>query len=147
METSLVKKNIPKVWSTTSFKAFKLFFFTSCKYLEEPLGRKLSPGLPFFNYLSTSKRKIFLSLILVEIQKRKIVKCFAKVEILCDVSLRLLKIEYFFFLKSIDYQKNGRGNHIPMIDLGKSKKVTAVLKLSTQFSTNYLLEVKKIYVV
>ena len=43
MERALVKKNVSKVWSTPSFKALKnLHFFTSCKYLVEPLGRKLS---------------------------------------------------------------------------------------------------------
>ena len=37
------KKNVPKVWSSPSFKALKnVFFFTSSKYLVEPLGRKLS---------------------------------------------------------------------------------------------------------
>ena len=37
------------------------------------------------------------------------------------------------------------GYHIPLIDLGKSKKVTAVLKLKTQFSPKGLnqIEVKK----
>ena len=27
METSLVKKNVPKIWSTPSFKALNNFFF------------------------------------------------------------------------------------------------------------------------
>ena len=40
-----------------------------------------------------------------------------------------------FFLFAIDrLSKNSRGYHIIMIDLGKNKKVTAVLKLWTQFS-------------
>ena len=58
-----------------------------------------------------------------------IVKCFAKVKLLgCAVSLRLLKIEHFFVLRfNIDcYYKNIWGYRIPMIDLGKSKKVKAV---------------------
>ena len=38
-----------------------------------------------------------------------------------------------FYLKFIANNKN-RGYHIPMIDLGKSKEVTSVLKLYTQFS-------------
>ena len=38
METALVKKNVQKIWSTPSFKALKY----KSKYLEEPLGRKLS---------------------------------------------------------------------------------------------------------
>ena len=37
------KKNVPKVWSTPSFKALKnINILTSSKYLVEPLGRKLS---------------------------------------------------------------------------------------------------------
>ena len=40
---STSKKNVPKVWSTPTFKALKnVDFFTSSKYLVEPLGRKLS---------------------------------------------------------------------------------------------------------
>jgi hypothetical protein len=51
----------------------------------------------------------------------KIVKCFEKVELLgCAVSLRLLKIEQ---------SKYNRDYHITMINLGKSKEVTTVLKL------------------
>ena len=42
------------------------------------------------------------------------------------VSPRVFKIEHFFFLHSVDDKKNSRGYHIPMIDLGKSKKVTDV---------------------
>ena len=41
----------------------------------------------------------------------------------CAVSLRLLKIEIFFFLQLIA-DKNNKGYYIPNIDLGKSKKVT-----------------------
>ena len=40
------------------------------------------------------------------------------------------------FLKLIDNKKIERGYHIPMIDLGKFKEVTLVLKLKTQFSKN-----------
>ena len=44
METALVKKNVPYVWSTPSFKALKNVKknLTSSKYLVETLGRKLS---------------------------------------------------------------------------------------------------------
>ena len=45
-----------------------------------------------------------------------------------DISKRS-KDGTIFLLQSIDNQKNNRGYHIPMIDLGKCKKVTAVLKL------------------
>ena len=59
----------------------------------------------------------------MKIQKRQNIQSFPKVELFgWSVSLRLLKIEHFFFLQSIYNQKN-RGHHIPMIDLGKSKKV------------------------
>ena len=44
------------------------------------------------------------------------------------VSPRVLKIEHFYFLPLMANQKN-RGDHLAMIDLGKSKEVTAVLKL------------------
>ena len=72
----------------------------------------------FYLYYSWSYRNV------------KIVKCFAKVMLFgCAVSLRLLKLEHFFFLQLIANKKNNRGYHIPMIDLGESKKVTAVLKL------------------
>ena len=48
-------------------------------------------------------------------------------------------------LQSIDNQiiVGVTTHHLPMTDLGKSKKVTAVLKLG---STKYWLEVKKNYV-
>ena len=43
MERALVKRNVPKVWSTPSFKALKnVYIFTLGKYLVEPLGRKVS---------------------------------------------------------------------------------------------------------
>ena len=42
--------------------------------------------------------------------------------------LRLLKLEHFSFLQLIDNKKNV-GYHKPMIDLGGSKKLTAVSKL------------------
>ena len=46
----------------------------------------------------------------------------------CAVSIRSLK--NFFVLFAIDrLSKNNRGYHIPMLDLGKSKEVTVVLKL------------------
>ena len=65
----------------------------------------------------------------------KIVKCFANIELMgCAVSLRLLRIGHFFFLQLIANQKIKGVTNIPMIDLGKSKEVTAVLKLLTQFS-------------
>ena len=63
--------------------------------------------------------------------------------------LSVLLLKYFFFLLKVNTQRNidkniflqliankkmNRGYHIPMIDLRKSKKVTAVLKLCTQFS-------------
>ena len=47
----------------------------------------------------------------------------------CALSLRVLKIEHFFFLQLIDNKKITGGYHIPMINLGKCKEVTAVLKL------------------
>ena len=48
------------------------------------------------------------------------------------VSPRELKIEHFFFLQLIDNQKIAGGYHIKMIDLGKFKEVTTVLKLNFQ---------------
>ena len=60
------------------------------------------------------------------------------------VCISEIKIEHFFFLQSIDNQKIV-GHQIPMIDLGKSKKVTAVLKLNflPRGATEYLLDVKQ----
>jgi hypothetical protein len=51
------------------------------------------------------------------------------------VTPRVLKIEHFFVLQLIANKKNNRGYHIPMIDLGESEKVTAVLKLVLNFFT------------
>ena len=69
--------------------------------------------------------KNILSLIILEIKKRK-----RNRQMLCkDRDFRVSCISKIikdrtFFLFAID-----RGYHIPMIDLGKSKKVIAVLKL------------------
>ena len=57
----------------------------------------------FFDYLSIAKRKNVLSLILWKIQKRKNRQMLCKSR--CAVSLRLLKIEHFFFLQLIANQK------------------------------------------
>ena len=45
------------------------------------------------------------------------------------VSLRFLKIEHFFLFAIHSYSKNNRVYNILMIDLGKRKQVTAVLKI------------------
>ena len=42
----------------------------------------------------------------------------------CALSIRLLKIEKSFAIDSLS--KNNGGYHIPMINLGKSKEVSAV---------------------
>ena len=94
MEKALVKKNVPKVWSTPSFKALKKgHFLTSRKYLVEPLGRKLSLKCSIFNNLrDTDHEKI---------------STFAKHLTIFTffVSPKILKIEHFFFLESKDNQK------------------------------------------
>ena len=78
--------------------------------------------------LDTHKKKCFIFNTLGDTKTLKIIKCFAKVEPFgCAVSLTLLKIEHFFAIDS--KSKNDRGYRIPMINLGKSKEVTAVFKL------------------
>ena len=52
---------------------------------------------------------------------------------------KIIKDKHYFFLQLIAI-KNNRGYHIPMINLGKSEEVTAVLKLSTQFSTKRIFQ-------
>ena len=75
--------------------------------------------------LAINCKKNVLSLIHLEIQNLKIVKYFAKLKLLgCAVCLRLLQKENF----SIAIDK--RDYHIPMIYLGKSKEVTAVLNFN-----------------
>ena len=80
-------------------------------------------------YLSIAKRKNVLSVILLEIQKRKNTQmlCKSRAFRICCIS-KIIKDKTFFFLQLIANKKN-RSYHIPMIELGKNKKVTAVLKL------------------
>ena len=47
---------------------------------------------------------------------------------MCCIS-KIIKDRTFFLLQLIANQKNNIGYYIPMIDVGKSKEVTAVLKL------------------
>ena len=78
METTLVKKNVPKVWSTPSF-------LTSRKYLVEPLGFEfkvlkqlelfhfclnlsLVYGNPYYFFISYNLQKNALSLKILQIQ-------------------------------------------------------------------------------
>ena len=66
-------------------------------------------------------------LLLLELQKRK------NRQMLCEgLSFRMCCISKIIkartFLQLWAYKKNNRGYHIPMIDLGESKKVTSVLK-------------------
>jgi hypothetical protein len=52
---------------------------------------------------------------------------------MCCIS-KVIKDRTFFLFAIDSKSKDSRGYHIPMIDLGKRKKVTAVLKLLTKFS-------------
>jgi hypothetical protein len=74
------------------------------------------------------KKEKNLSLILLEIQKRKNLQMLCKGRAFWMVCIsEIIEDRTFFFLQSIDNQRKSRGHHIG--NLGKSKKVTAVLKL------------------
>ena len=71
------------------------------------LNRSLVYGDPyFFDYISIAKRTNVLSSIILEIQtiqKARLLESFEYFDVF--VSSRVLKIEHFFFLQSIDNQK------------------------------------------
>ena len=81
---------------------------------------------PIF-FISFQSKRNFLSIKLLNIQKLKNrqMLCKSRNFGMCCIS-KIIKNKHFIFLELIANQKNNRGYHIPMIDVGKSKEVTAV---------------------